>query len=107
MRYRTRSRSSGISFYVPGFPPGVKWTRPQGGLFLWGTLPEEMDAQDVLRKAIEQKVAFVPGQSFFPCGGGQNTMRLNFSYCAPDTIRDGIARLGHVLAEMMEERVPA
>lgn len=89
------------------FPPGVEWTRPQGGLFLWGTLPEPLDSKVVLQSAIKQKVAFVPGAPFFPCGGGENTMRLNFSYCTPDAIREGIARLGHVLAELMEEKVPA
>ncbi len=89
------------------FPPGAHWTHPQGGLFLWGTLPESMDTKEVLRAAVEQKVAFVPGESFFPCGGGNNTMRLNFSYSTPETIREGIARLGHVLGELMEEHVPA
>jgi 2-aminoadipate transaminase len=89
------------------FPPGVQWTHPQGGLFLWATLPVELDAKEVLGTAIQQKVAFVPGESFFPCGGGQNTMRLNFSYCAPEVIREGISRLGHVLAEFMEEKVLA
>jgi 2-aminoadipate transaminase len=83
------------------FPPEVRWTRPQGGMFLWGILPEGLDAAEVLKVAIERKVAFVPGGSFHPNGGGQNTMRLNFSYSSPDTIREGITRLGTVLKELL------
>lgn len=87
------------------FPPGVDWTHPQGGLFLWGTLPEGSSAADVLKVAIEQKVAFVPGAPFFPNGGGHNTMRINFSNAAPEKIQEGIARLGKVLHEMIGQRV--
>lgn len=83
------------------FPPGVQWTRPQGGLFLWGMLPEGMNSKDVLQKALEQKVAFVPGAPFYALGGGENTMRLNFSNASPEMIRQGIERLGLVLHEMM------
>lgn len=84
------------------FPPGVDWTQPQGGLFLWGTLPEDMSSADVLAIAIEQKVAFVPGGPFYPCGGGHNTMRLNFSYATPDTIREGILRMGKAIRQSMK-----
>ena len=83
------------------FPPEVHWTRPQGGMFLWGILPEHMDAADVLKVAIERKVAFVPGAAFHATGGGDNTMRLNFSYSSPDTIREGITRLGVTLKELI------
>ena len=85
-------------------PPGVSWTHPQGGLFLWVTLPPDICAQEVFRTAVEHNVAFVPGTSFHPCGGGQNTMRLNFSYACPERIREGIARLGQVL-QMAIQRV--
>jgi 2-aminoadipate transaminase len=78
-------------------PDGVRWTHPQGGLFLWATLPEDIDTTDLLAEAIKEKVAFVPGGSFHPCGGGTNTMRLNFSYSKPDQINEGIARLGRVI----------
>jgi 2-aminoadipate transaminase len=81
------------------FPTNVRWTRPKGGMFLWGILPEDMDASEVLKKAIERKVAFVPGASFHPNGGGTNTMRINFSYSNPENIREGVARLGTVLKE--------
>jgi 2-aminoadipate transaminase len=86
------------------FPSGVRWTRPQGGLFLWVTLPAGLDATDLLRDALAEKVAFVPGAPFFPDGGGQETMRLNFSYCTPDRIREGIARLGAVVRRRLAIR---
>jgi 2-aminoadipate transaminase len=80
------------------FPPGSTWTRPQGGLFLWATLPAGMDSREVLARAVERKVAYVPGHPFHANGGGERTMRLNFSYCPPDTIREGIRRLGEAIA---------
>ena len=83
------------------FPPEVHWTRPQGGMFLWGILPEFMDAADVLKVAIERKVAFVPGAAFHATGGGDNTMRLNFSYSSPDVIGEGISRFGVTLKELI------
>jgi 2-aminoadipate transaminase len=83
------------------FPPEVRWTRPQGGMFLWGMLPPEMDAAEVLTQAVERKVAFVPGGAFHPNGGGQNTMRINFSYSNPEAIREGITRLGMLLKELL------
>ncbi len=86
------------------FPPGTDWTQPQGGLFLWATTPEGMDTTPLLKVAIENKVAFVPGAPFYPCGGGGNTMRLNFSNATPDNIRIGMARLGKVLKEAIEKK---
>lgn len=83
------------------FPSEVHWTRPQGGMFLWGIMPECMDAAEVLKIAIQRKVAFVPGEAFHACGGGRNTMRINFSYSSPDTIREGITRLGNTLKELL------
>jgi 2-aminoadipate transaminase len=85
------------------FPSEVSWTHPKGGMFLWGIMPEGMDAAEVLKVAIEKKVAFVPGFAFHPNGGGENTMRLNFSYCQPDVIREGITRLGLTLKEMLSK----
>jgi 2-aminoadipate transaminase len=85
------------------FPPEVEWTQPEGGLFLWGTVPSGMNTTEILKSAIEQKVAFVPGAPFYPCGGGENTMRLNFSNATPEAIRDGIARLGKVLYQSSRE----
>jgi 2-aminoadipate transaminase len=83
------------------FPSEASWTHPKGGMFLWGILPEGMDAAEVLKVAIEKKVAFVPGFAFHPNGGGENTMRLNFSYSKPEVIREGITRLGFTLKEML------
>ncbi len=83
-------------------PPGVRWTRPEGGLFLWVTMPEGVSADELLVTAVERKVAFVPGRPFHSNGDGQNTMRLNFSYSTPDKINEGISRLGCVLREYLE-----
>jgi 2-aminoadipate transaminase len=89
------------------FPSEVDWTQPAGGLFLWGILPEYLNAADVLKDAVEQKVAFVPGAPFHPNGGGHNTMRINFSNASPEKIQEGIARLGHVLSEKIREKMVA
>lgn len=74
-------------------PEGITWTHPQGGLFLWVTLPEHMSATELFPKAVDLKVAFVPGQPFFPHGEGDNTLRLNFSFSPVDEIEEGIKRL--------------
>jgi 2-aminoadipate transaminase len=81
---------------------GVRWTRPQGGLFLSATLPKGFDTTALLDEAIREKVAFVPGAAFYPCGGGQETMRLNFSYAPPDVIDEGIKRLARVIGRKKE-----
>ena len=78
-------------------PDGVNWTRPKGGLFLWATLPEGVNTGDIFPLAVEQKVAFVPGNPFHPLGGGENTMRLNFSCMKPEPIDEGIKRLAEVI----------
>jgi 2-aminoadipate transaminase len=83
------------------FPVEVTWRKPQGGMFLWSILPEGMDSAEVLKRAVEKKVAFVPGTPFHPRGDGENTLRLNFSYSDPDTIREGVARLGTTLKELL------
>jgi len=74
-------------------PSGYRWTRPEGGMFLWITGPDELDALALLRRAIEQKVAFVPGRDFFPAEGGRNFLRLNYSNSTPERIREGVRRL--------------
>jgi 2-aminoadipate transaminase len=79
------------------FPTGVTWTRPQGGLFLWVRVPEEINTTEFMKTALEEKVAYVPGAAFYPDDGGYNTMRLNFSYCRPEVIREGIQRLGRAI----------
>jgi 2-aminoadipate transaminase len=87
------------------FPPEVEWTHPQGGLFLWGTLPDYMDAADVLKTCIKRKVAFVPGEPFHPTGGGKNTMRINFSNATPENIQAGIQRMGEAIGERLAKQV--
>ena len=79
------------------FPEGVTWTRPQGGMFLWVKLPEHVDASELMKAALKEKVAFVPGTPFYPNGGGKNAMRLNYSNAQPDKIKEGIKRLGRAL----------
>ncbi len=81
------------------FPAEVTWTRPEGGMFLFVTLPKGMDATEIFKTAVERNVAYVPGAAFHAAGGGENTLRMNFSYSTPDTIREGIARLGELLKE--------
>jgi len=77
------------------FPPDVTWTHPKGGLFLWVTLPAGLDIQALFKSAVEQNVAFVPGDSFYASDGHESRrhMRLNFSNAAPEQIREGIRRL--------------
>lgn len=83
------------------FPAGVTFTRPQGGLFAWATLPVGISARAVLEKSLARNVAFVPGDAFFPNGGGENTFRLNFSNMTEERIVEGMARLGGVLKEFI------
>lgn len=78
-------------------PSSVKWTHPSGGLFLWVTVPEPMNTVELFKAAIAEKVAYVPGVSFYPNGGGENTMRMNFSYASPAQINEGISRLARVV----------
>jgi 2-aminoadipate transaminase len=98
--YRER-RDAMLAALDQHFPADVTWTRPKGGLFLWLTFPTSMDAADILTFAVEQKVAFVPGQSFFADGGGRNTARLNFSNANPEMIDEGIKRLARVLKQRL------
>jgi len=97
--YKER-RNAMLEMMAEVFPAEVRWTHPQGGMFLWGILPQKMDSAEVLKRAVERKVAFVPGAPFHATGGGHNTLRLNFSYCSPEIIREGIARLGVTLKEL-------
>lgn len=84
------------------FPPGVTWTHPKGGLFLWIRLPEGMNSTELLAKAVDQKVAFVPGSPFHPLGGGDNTMRINFSNATSEQIEEGVKRLAAVIKAAMQ-----
>ena len=99
--YRVR-RDAMLSALDRHFPSTCSWTRPDGGLFTWVTLPEGADATELLRAAVVQKVAFVPGAAFFTDGSGANTLRLNFSHPTPEKIEEGIRRLGGLLREQLE-----
>lgn len=81
-------------------PREVKVTNPNGGLFLWMELPQNMSSKNLLEKCIDKKVAFVSGKSFFTDGKGDNTMRLNFSNMQEDRIIEGIKRIGEAIKEM-------
>lgn len=83
------------------FPKEAKWMHPKGGLFLWVTLPEDVDCTALFEMAKDNKVAFVPGFAFYPYEGGKNAMRLNFSNTTPDKIKEGIKRLGEMLKEKL------
>jgi len=86
------------------FPAGVTYTQPDGGLFLWVELPKELNARDLLIKCLEKQVAFVPGGAFFPNGGNENTLRLNFSNMSEERIVEGIARIGKLIKEICQEK---
>jgi 2-aminoadipate transaminase len=101
--YRQR-RDLMLSLMDEYFPQEVQWTRPDGGLFLMVTMPDGLDATETLKQAIEQKVAFVPADSFFIGDTGQNTFRLNFSNARPDMIETGIKRLGQLLKDAVGVR---
>ena len=93
----TERRNAMLAAMERHFPAGVRWTHPHGGLFLWVTLPPGVRADELLKDALCERVAFVPGQAFHPSGGGSGTFRLNFSYCTSERIEEGIARLGRVI----------
>ncbi len=84
------------------FPAGVRYTKPEGGLFIWAELPEGLDALSLLPKAVEKHVAYVPGTHFFAEGGHENTLRLNFSNATIEQIHEGMSALRDVIAQAME-----
>lgn len=85
------------------FPEGVSFTHPHGGLFTWVKLPEKLNAQDLMKRCVENKVAYVPGGFFFPEGNKENYFRLNYSSSKEEKIVEGIKRLGDVLKEALNE----
>ncbi len=102
--YRER-RDVMLSALQEYFPPEATWTHPAGGLFLWVTLPRGIDCQHLLQAALKEKVAFVPGDSFFATPEKDSChMRLNFSNSAPEKIREGIRRLSMVVKAELYER---
>jgi 2-aminoadipate transaminase len=98
--YREK-RDAMLAAFRKYMPEGVTWTEPEGGLFLFVTLPEHMNAEDLFKIAIEQKVAFVLGQVFHCDGSGKNTMRLNFSYMSKEQNEEGVKRLAAAIKQLM------
>ncbi|MBS3956926.1 MAG: PLP-dependent aminotransferase family protein [Clostridiales bacterium] len=94
-------RDAMLSALHEHFPAEVRWTRPEGGFFVWVELPNFLDAGTLLAEAVEHGVTFVPGSAFFPDGRGRNCMRLAFCYAEPEAIEEGIRRL----AEVIEDRL--
>lgn len=100
--YRSR-RDAMLTALEEEFPPEATWSKPDGGLFLWATLPDYIDTRELAARAIERHgVAFVPGGGAFCDGRGNNAMRLNFSGVPEATISEGVQRIGTAINEMME-----
>lgn len=87
--------------YMKGIP-GVRWTEPKGGLFLWVTLPPGLDATEMFMEAVEKKVAYVVGSAFDPDGADKRTLRLNFSFSTMEQIDQGVQRLADVIRQNLE-----
>lgn len=101
--YRVR-RSFMVECFKKYMPSEVKWTEPQGGLFLFVTLPAHLNADTIFKKAIEKNVAFVAGSTFFCNNSGHNTMRINFSYSNNSDIETGVKRLSLVIKEELAQK---
>jgi 2-aminoadipate transaminase len=99
--YRER-RDAMLEALAEHFPAEAVWTMPEGGFFVWATLPGFLDTTSLLPEAVEAGVTFVPGDAFFPDGRGRNCMRLAFCYAEPKAIREGIRRLAEVLEGRLE-----
>jgi 2-aminoadipate transaminase len=98
--YRLR-RDVMLDALAEHFPREAEWTHPQGGLFIWVTLPDYIDTTDMLARALDAQVAFVPGRAAYVDGRGGSSMRLNFSGVQEDEIREGIRRLGEIVSEQV------
>ena len=99
-----RRRDAMLAALETEMPEGVEWTRPEGGMFVWLTLPERVSGAFLLEQSIaKEKLAFVPGQAFFADGTGGNSLRLSFSNSSEAQIAEGIARLGRVLRQPLGE----
>ncbi len=100
--YKSR-RNAMVAALEREMPPGVTFTRPRGGLFLWVVMPEPIDARILLDRCLEHGVAFVPGATFFPSNEKNNTMRLNFSNMPEERIEEGVRRLGAEIRAVIRE----
>lgn len=100
-KVRMEAMLNALERYFPR--EGVSWTHPEGGMFLWVTLPDEVDVDDMIKEAVANKVAFVPGGPFYVDGRPHSTMRLNFSNATADQIDEGIRRLSEIARRRLEE----
>ncbi len=100
-RYRSR-RDAMLEALEASMPVGSSWTRPGGGLFLWATLPSQLDTTNLLARALRSNVAFVPGRGAYLDGSGGDSMRLNYSGVDEAEIREGVRRIGAVVTEQLE-----
>lgn len=98
-----RRRDIALNCIAEYFPKGIRYTHPEGGLFVWVELPEGISARDLLAECLKKSVAFVPGGSFFPNENRENTMRLNFSNMPDDKIATGLRTIGETLKEIVEK----
>jgi len=101
--YRDR-RDALLGALADLMPAGTTWTEPKGGLFVWATLPEGLDAKAMMPRAISARVAYVPGTGFYADGTGAGHMRLNFSFPPPERIREGVRRLAGVMEQELAMR---
>lgn len=93
-----------VSLIEEQFPEEIKCTKPEGGMFLWVTLPENVSSMELFNRAIKENVAFVPGSPFYVGGGGENTLRLNFSNSDEEKIEEGIKRLAGIIKKVISEK---
>jgi 2-aminoadipate transaminase len=98
--YRGR-RDAMLDALAEHFPREAQWTRPEGGMFIWATLPDYIDTTDLLARALRENVAFVPGRAAYLDGRGGSSMRLNFSGSTEEQIREGVRRIGAIIAEQV------
>lgn len=97
-------RNSMIAAFEKYMPEGVTWTNPDGGLFLFVTLPQGYNATDLFKLAVKEDVAFVIGEAFHCDGSGKNTLRINFSYMNEERAEEGVRRLANAIRKLMETK---
>ena len=101
--YRQR-RDSMLRGLADHMPEGTTWTRPTGGFFVWVTLPEGLDSQALLARAVSERVAYVPGTAFYADGFGSRNLRASYCFPTAERIYEGTRRLGKVIADELDMR---
>jgi 2-aminoadipate transaminase len=96
--YRER-RDAMLTTLAASFPPGAAWTHPAGGFYVWARVPGGVDAQALLPRAVDRRVAYVPGTAFYADDRGRDHLRLSFCHPTPEEITEGVRRLAKVLAD--------